>query len=243
MAICSINSTPKDARKDSHKGSHKVSRKNSMRLLALSLVSFALVLLLGGGCTLRTDSKMNDKKIQVSSERHVEKTTVDKADDAFAKGVAAHYLRYGDGPMDLTVTYDPRSRQYTAMRASELAAYIVNRLNKAGVRHVVPGILPVRDIGHDGEVIVGYESYTAHAPEDCKLMSGMESKDITVEEDYKLGCTYSSLLARQVARPRDLLGGSRGGENYDGRRASNIGERYRSGAPNEDLGGESASGD
>ena len=70
----------------------------------------------------------------------------------------------------------------------------------------------------------------------------MESRDVYVDEDYKLGCTIETVFSRQIARPKDLKGRPNTDPTSSGRRASNVVEDYRTGVPNEPMGGESASG-
>jgi len=72
-------------------------------------------------------------------------------------------------------------------------------------------------------------------------MTGIDNRDINVEEAYKLGCSTETLFARQIARPKDLKGQGTTDANTDGRRSANIVEGYRTGVQNESLGGERAS--
>ena len=93
------------------------------------------------------------------------------------------------------------------------------------------------------KALVRYDSYSALPPEDCGPMPGLEStEDVSFDENYRLGCSVDMLTARQIARPKDLLGREQQETTSDGRRGSNIVETYRTGTPNEPLEGESATG-
>jgi len=72
-------------------------------------------------------------------------------------------------------------------------------------------------------------------------MSGIEDRDHRTDLEYKMGCSVETMIARQIARPGDLLGRAPNSVYKDGRRISNQIEGVRSGAMNEPLGGESAS--
>ena len=74
-------------------------------------------------------------------------------------------------------------------------------------------------------------------------MEGFEGQNITVAEEYKLGCTVDTVFARQIARPKDLKGRGISATTTEGRSASNIVDMERSGAPKEALEGETASED
>ena len=59
---------------------------------------------------------------------------------------------------------------------------------------------------------------------------------------YRMGCTVETLLARQVARPSDLLGKQGFETNADGRRQERVVSTrgYYGDKPNDALNGESA---
>jgi pilus biogenesis lipoprotein CpaD len=142
----------------------------------------------------------------------------------------------------MTVTYDPRSYRNTAMMASQEAARLSDRLRSMGVDQINANILPVNEQGDEARLLVSYNAYTAHAPKGCTSMPGMSDRVIEDNENYKLGCGIETMIAKQVARPKDLLGQENTDTYTEGRSTSNIIEDYRYGAKNEPLDGESASG-
>ena len=195
------------------------------------------------GCSpdLTEPSWTSPHRVQVREHRFVKEAALSEVSDAFFSGTASHYRRYGSGPLVLSVTYDPNLKGGMSMAASDKAAHFVSELRGKGVRDVKIDLLPVKGAGRDGKLIVSYTSYTAHAPKDCGVLPGLADTEIAYDRDYKLGCSVETLLARQIVRPRDLLGVGSVDSTTDGRRAANISEGYRTGAQNEPLEGESAS--
>ncbi len=211
-------------------------RKNRVFASFLVLAAFAAL----PGC-LYQEGTITENRVQVKEERFVQKIPLKEASGEYLAGLAKHYEKHGDGPVALSVTYDPRSRTNTAMHASQEAAHLVRTLRDEGVRNIKADILPVKEQGDGAVMIVSYMSYTAHAPKDCGVMPGINDTDISSDEEYRMGCTLETMFARQVSRPKDLLGQGRVDPTSDGRRASNMGEMYRGGLGNESLEGESAS--
>ena len=210
-------------------------------LMVFGAVVFVLPVL--SACSLDEPTKLNNNRVQVQKERFAQEVPAAELDDAALAGMARHYSRYGDGALDLTVTYDPSSRNSTAMSATNEASRIVKGLRDYGVKNVQPNILPVNGQGDQQMALITYTSYKALAPKDCDLLPGMAHTNVHVDEDYKLGCTVETVFAKQIARPRDLKGRAYNSPTTDGRRTANTVEVYRTGVPNEPLGGESSSGE
>lgn len=208
-----------------------------MRHWAIYTTLFLGVLTLSG-CEMHHPSYMTENRIQVQEQVYTEHYS---HTDFNAAAIANLYDRQGDGPLHLTVTYDPLSKTNTAMHAGDAAAAYARDLRKQGVALVESGILPIKDSGEGSKVFVGYQSYSAQAPKDCGLISGLSGNILEAEADYKLGCSVDTVFARQIARPSDLAGQSEKQYTTDGRRSANIIETYRAGAPNDGLDGESAS--
>lgn len=204
----------------------------------LGLIAFCMLLT---GCELHAPSTLTTNRVQVEEKQFNETVAVDELNDAALNSIADHYRKHGDGPLDLTITYDPKSRSSNAMHANDAAARLAKSLRQRGVGDVSASIVPVKDSGSVMTAMVSYTGYNALAPKDCGLLSGYENEAVEVEEQYRLGCTMDTLFARQIARPKDLKGQSGDLPTTDGRRASNILETYRSGVGNEPLDGESAS--
>jgi type IV pilus biogenesis protein CpaD/CtpE len=211
----------------------------------LSLSSAVMVLSAGamlGGCTLDAPTKLSQERIQVEHERFAEDHEIASFSQAQVVGLAQHYDKHGEGPMELTVTYDPQSSTATAKRATDDAARLVSALRKEGVFDVEANILPVKNSGVS-KVMVAYDGYNALAPKDCQLMAGLNDRNIDADEEFKLGCSIDTLFAQQIERPNDLKGKGWSEGYSDGRRASNLTEAYRSGALNPDLKGKTATGE
>ncbi|MCC6597241.1 MAG: hypothetical protein IT559_00430 [Alphaproteobacteria bacterium] len=204
----------------------------------LNILSVAVLL---AGCTLSAPDHFTDNRLQVQEEQFSESIPVSQFDERSVEALAAHFAKHGDGPVELTVTYDPYSAKATARRADEEAVRIAQLLKKNGVEQIKADILPVMDSGDEMRALFSYTFYSALPPADCEVMPGLQGRRIDAQADYKLGCTVDTLVARQIARPKDLLGQKTDGGLTDGRRAANIVERYRTGTPNQPLEGESAS--
>lgn len=209
-----------------------------------------LVLLLSvsvavSGCSrkLYEEGNLTESRLQVEQQKFSEQISTAEFNEDFASNMGSYYRNHGEGTVDFTVLYDPTSRSNTAMDASQEASRIASLMRKNGMQDINANILPVNEMGPDANVLVTFTSYTASAPKDCGVMPGFKNTDISFNDEYKLGCTVETVFARQVARPKDLAGNANTGDTTDGRRAANIGDIYRSGAPNQPLEGQSASGD
>ena len=204
----------------------------------LSVLSMTLA-----GCSMYSEDHVTPNKVQVEEQKFVEEIPVHEITAAKIVGISQYYESHGSGPVDLTVTYDPRSSGNTAMTASNEVSKLVGAFRKEGLREIKGTILPVNQQGEKSVAIVSFLSYNALAPKDCTLMEGFEGQNITVAEEYKLGCTVDTVFARQIARPKDLKGRGISATTTEGRSASNIVDMERSGAPKEALEGETASED
>lgn len=202
----------------------------------LLCVTLSLVLM---GC-LHSPDHFTPNRVQVEEKAYSEAVSVSEIHEDSIRKAADHYSRHGDGPFDLTITYDPALNS-GAMRASDEAARLAGLLRKNGVEDIQASILPVKDTGDDIKALFSYTAYNALAPADCDMMPGIAQRAIEAEEGYKLGCSVETLYARQIARPKDLKGQGVMDPQGDGRRASNIVDTYRSGVPNKPLEGEGAS--
>lgn len=204
-----------------------------------------VLLLLGAGaavnaCDMYQEGHYTDQKIQVAHEKYVREFAVDGSRNDVLAEIARHYNRYGDDGLYLTVVYNPAAPDATAMKATQSAADMAAWLRqKGGVDQVRTDILPARDT-QGLRAIVSYGSVTAEAP-DCNVMSGYErredfGKDI---DSYDLGCTVDTVIAKQIARPKDLLGRDFENTHTDARGVVNQVEGARAGEMNKSLGGES----
>lgn len=209
-----------------------------------SVAVFALSLVLSS-CALDEPSAVNQKRVELHKQEYAYKEPLKDFDKEDVTEMANHHYRYSNGPSLLTVTYDPKSAGGSAMQASLEVARISKMLRKAGVTDVATDILPVSG---DSMVLFTYEEITAHKPEGCEVMPGVEGTITEVDGfvdhngSYKIGCSIETTFAKQIQRPRDLLGNSNSAY-IDGRRAANVATGYGTGEANEPLQGEQASDD
>ncbi len=194
------------------------------------------------GCDLYQESWVTKNRAQVREDRFFVTFPVEEFDEKAISRLGQQYDRYGDGEIVVSVTYDPASQNFTALKATDESARIVQSFKKNGMKMVKAGILPVQDGAE--KVLVSYTSFKAEAPEDCGMMPGVKSKEDIGgrDENYAVGCTIETLFSRQVSRPKDLRGRQDAPNIVDGRRVGNAVDAYRDGVPNEPFeDGESAS--
>jgi len=215
-------------------------KMNKVLVLSASVLVSGFLL---QGCEniVHSETKLSQNKMKLQQEEIFEDIIVDKMDAGYIAALSRHYSSQGDGgDVDLTVIYDPQSSTNTAMHASSHAARISEDFRKNGV-HVNSSILPVKGQGNVARAVVSYDSFALAAPDDCEMMPGMHDRNIDTPVGYQLGCTRDSIFAKQIARPKDLMGGGETQDTSDGRRAANIVDGYRTGVQNEPLDGESSS--
>jgi type IV pilus biogenesis protein CpaD/CtpE len=221
---------------------HQKRKNSSFKNLAKACVAL-LSIGLGGCMDLYEPSTINEAPIQVKEEAFLQDVPLDDVDDKYIRALAYHYSRYGASTMDLLVTYDPHSKDNTAMKATNAVGDIAETLRGVyDVTDVKAGIMPVASQHEAPRLLVSYDSYSAHAPQGCDgMMPGLDGRPMEDDSRYKLGCSIATLKARQVARPADLLGSDSVYQTTEGRSASNIVDLHRSGAEKPALQGESAS--
>lgn len=194
-------------------------------MIRYPLMTSVLVLALAG-CSMEVPTNAPQKRVQLQNNLAHESYPVTAVDDALLQRIASDYARYGDGPLNVIVSYDPRARQNGAMNASHHAERIASRLRGHSVKTVSTSILPVNMQGEQAQVMFEYDAVTAHAPAGCAYMGGLEGYATGADLDYQYGCSIEMMLARQVARPKDLTG--RGGLSpADGRKQAVAVEGYR----------------
>lgn len=217
-------------------------RKKSFLRLSSCLSLMALVVL--PSC-LYEETAITPNRIRVQEEKFFEEVPLAQIDADYVASRAQHYSKYGGGPIDLTLTFDPLSKSNTSANAKRQQHKIIKAFEKKGVSDITTNLMPVHGSAEDSFAILSYQTYTALAPKGCdREIPGYEEYESIGglgAYEYKLGCTYESLIAKQVARPKDLLGGQPAPSSSDGRRASNIVELHRTATPNEPLEGDTAS--
>lgn len=196
-----------------------------------------------GACSFDTPTHVAPtSRAEVYQDTMTVQDDTDKITSEVTQLIAGHYRSYGDGTANVSVVFDPHSATNTAKRASEAADRISRDLKKQGVHDIRATTIPVPDSGARSVTTIAYSTIEAKAPSDCGEPLSMSFADIKLGKDYRLGCSVETYIAKQVARPKDLLGNDTM-DNPDGKRATNVTEAYRAGVPNPALKGESASED
>lgn len=154
--------------------------------------------------------------------------------------IARDYWSRGESPMQVMVTYDPNSKTNTAMKAARDADHITGMLRQKGVKNIESTIMPVMASGEGSKTLIGYDALNARGPSECGETLSFDFADQTQGQDYRLGCSIHTYHARQIARPKDLLGRD-DMDNPNGRMHSNVLEPYMRGERNAELNGETAS--
>ncbi len=210
-----------------------------IRNLALIAACFAVQ-----GCItseMNSPTIVSEHRVQVREEQYFQELDIAAANNVALANIAHRYARQGSGGLVINVTYGGKYGTQSAMWANNQASRIAAALKRNGVHDVRRNILPIKG-EPSSRLLVTYRSYDALAPQDCGVMPGFHGSVLEHDPDYKLGCSLESVYAMQIARPKDLAGQDDMGYG-DGRRAANVAEYYRTGAPSGELGGESASGD
>ncbi len=200
-----------------------------------------LSLSVAGCMDLYEPPTISDDPIQVKEESFIQDIAVGDVDNEYISALARHYTKHGISPIDIIVTYDPRSYRNTAMMATNIAADIARSLRDYGVTNVKAGVMPVKSQGDEARVLINYNSYIALAPKGCDYnMLNRGNSALENDPEYKLGCSIDTMLSRQIARPADLLGRGAQEDASDARPVANKVDLYRTGELNKPLEGESA---
>ena len=204
---------------------------NSIKFLSLLIGSAALL----SACTQTTPSMMNTSPIEMARETVVEQIPVSQINKGVIENLAKHYAENANGPLDLTMTYEPKSRSYTAMKALHQLGHIKKDFKAMGVTNVTTQTLAVPQ--GKASLMVSYDIVTARGPSDCDVMPGLEHNETgRFIGDYKFGCSVETATARQIADPADLEGNA-GLAVRDARRESIVVEGYSSAEPRPPLEG------
>lgn len=198
-------------------------------LLALAAVS---ALSLGGCAKIDMPTTMTEKQISLESDNYSQTYKVADVKAAQLDEMSEHFRRYGNSQAEIIVSYDPYSKKNTAMKATDQLHRITAELRKRRVDNIKGSILAADYSGDEAEMIIGYTSVNAQAPDDCRMMPGAETMRAELDFDYKLGCSVRTMVSRQVARPADLAGRSPDSAGGDGRRATAVVEPNRAGTRN-----------
>ena len=216
-----------------------------LNVTGMSFLTIGAALLALPSCSVHEPHGLYETRLQAVKGFEEELIPVSALDSREIRARANHYEKFGNGPLLLTVTFNPNSKVISASKARMQLASLVKRFEREGVRNIQSDLLAVNDWLDEARVMISYETVRADQPEGCQeLMPGLHNTNLDGSVTYKLGCGTDTIFARQIAKPRHLIPNNDGAEaTSEGRRAANIVETYRSGVPNEALGGESASGD
>ncbi len=204
-------------------------------MMRLTLILCSVLLL--SACSMTPETWVNTDRVEIHNDQFTDTFELSTLNDNTLRAIAGVYERYGDGPMRVGLT----------SRNKNDASRITKTLKKYGVRDVmVEREMPER--GAKEMAIISFPAITARAPEKCGMMPGADG--ITTLPDsgqgkgpYGFGCTVETMLARQVHKPRDLLGRPGFETNSDGARTETVVSRrgYYDDKSNEPLKGETAS--
>lgn len=218
-------------------------KKSILKTFLLSGMAVVILPLSGcGGIDMYEKGHLSDSRIQIKETLFSDDVSLSDANDEYLNALAYHYNKYGDGAVDLVIAYDPYSSNNTAMMATNKVADITESLREYGLSDIGARVMPVKDLGDEARLQVSYNSYNAEKPKGCdEVLPGIDGTPVEFNPHYKLGCSTQTLMAKQVAKPKHLLGRGVVDQTTDGRVATNVVELYRTGAKNEPLDGETAS--
>lgn len=207
------------------------------RYVSRFLAAGCLTAMLGlTACSFNQPTAVTASKIQLTRDAYRQTIPTAAANDELLIALSENYRSYGYGPADIAVTYDPSSRVNTAMRATNNASRIASTLKAYKVPLSEVDILPIQDQGDTSLTLISYDQVNAQAPDNCYLMGGLDGNPTGLDNDYPIDCTIKTLMARQIANPKDLAG-REGVAPSDGRTHTTTVGGYRSGEPLDPLSG------
>ena len=90
--------------------------KYDMRTKTLLAISLLMISTQGlAACRMATPSNLNESRVEVHEGNFYDEQPIARVTDSYLSGLAAHYERYGDGPVYISIAYDPKSRNATAI--------------------------------------------------------------------------------------------------------------------------------
>lgn len=217
-----------------------------MKKIILSLSAVALL----SGCSVESETWVSQAgRVEVHEDQFTDTFETAKINKGTLHAIGDYYDRFGNGPMNVVVSYDPQSKINSLTYAQTSLHAIQTGLSKAGVADLRGTVSAMRGSGDISTTLISFPAITAAAPKGCGMMPGYDDpsanipSDTNIKPPYGYGCTVESLLAKQVARPSDLLGKQGFETNGDGRRAERVlsGRGYYSDKEFSKLEGEVAS--
>lgn len=192
---------------------------------SLKLLLCTAIVLSATACTLDEPTWVNSSRVEIHEEGFTDTFETSSLDAGMVRAIGVNYYRYGNGPMDVAVSYDPSSKTNTKATAENEINRLRKELDRNGVRNLRITSSPAERSGEISKTIVSFPALTARPPEDCTMMPGYNDAQTIVPEnaeghpkDYRIGCSIETLMAQQVSRPGDLLGRPGFETNADARR-------------------------
>ena len=217
---------------------------------SLKFILSAAILLTTAACTLEEPTWVNSSRVEIHEEGFTDTFDTASLDAGTLRAIGVNYYRYGNGPMDVAVSYDPSSKSNTRSAAEAEVRRVQAELARQGVRNLRITATPAEKSGDISKTLVSFPALTARGPEDCAMMPGYENYQTQTAEnaeghpkDYRIGCSIETLIAKQVSRPGDMLGRPGFETNADARRQEVVVWRrgYYSNESFQPLDGETAS--
>ena len=159
-------------------------------------------------------------KIRLVESIEKTKISTDSLNSGTLNVLERYFRRHGEGPLDMTVTYDPKDHKKGAAWAAREMARIKGDLANKGLENVDARILPVS--GSESATFIRFVSVDALPPEECvdEAIGGLTTTSTDQDRDYPIGCGVKTLFAKQISRKSDLRG--RGGiDSANSERISN----------------------
>jgi hypothetical protein len=108
--------------------------------LCLSILSAAVLV----ACAPQsTPSMMNTSQIQLQHQIAVQQIPLSDINDVTLTLIADDYRRYGHGPLDLAMVFDPAATNFTAMHARNKVRDIEANMKGRGIRAIRTRTAPV----------------------------------------------------------------------------------------------------
>jgi len=195
-----------------------------MQRFFLTLSAVALL----SGCSVQSETWVNSGRAQIQEDQFTDSFETAKLDNSMLHAISDYYGRFGNGAINVVVSYDPQSKINTKSNAEKSLLAIQNGLERNGLKDVHAALSSVAGTGDVSTTLVSFPAVTATAPNGCGMMPGYEDpsadtpNDTNIKPTYKYGCTVETLLSRQVVRPSDLMGKQGFETNGDGRRSERV---------------------
>lgn len=180
------------------------------------------------GCQFDTPNRTAQTPMRIQERMVQDIRPTDSIDHAYLAVQADHYYRTGNGPVEIRVTYNPKSAEQNPHWAKSKLKFIRRHLEQSDVAEIDAGILPVKDLARS-QTIIRYQSYQAKAPIECDGMAD-QLNAADPDPEYIIGCTHHSMFAKQLYRHTDLLDKDSADSPDSADRVSSPVDTYRSGA-------------